>query len=229
MGSVLLEEEIADIAGLADTALSGVDSTVCPDDDELNIHQSNTARTHKSAVKFYNRFVDEHNAGKPPEDRIKHFSQLTQDDVCGVVLENKSLANPNDPPVRSIMSKFAKWGLNAKHGSDNNKKNYQPDVIVQYFNSFKVQLFKKFKPLGFAGSLPDWYDELNRALNLRASVECIRRGGKVSKKAVGFARKALAEACLILLKQDNFALGTEERAIILAIYYAVGRGGEVSI
>lgn len=50
----------------------------------------------------------------------------------------------------------------------------------------------------------------------------------ISKKIVAFSRKTLANCCRFLMKQDNEALGYEERCVILFLFHAVGRGGEVS-
>jgi hypothetical protein len=89
-------------------------------------------------------------------------------------------------------------------------------------------LFKKFNPLGYYGDSPDWYDQLYRALKVRAAAACILRGESISEKAVGIARSTLKEMCRWLMSQENQVIGAEELCILVILFHAVGRGGEVS-
>ena len=81
--------------------------------------------------------------------------------------------------------------------------------------------------LGFRSDSPEWYDQLYRGLRMNAIVECIKRGGKVTKKAVGVSKKAMRECLLFLLLHHNESLGYQERAIMFILHHDVGRGGEV--
>ena len=104
----------------------------------------------------------------------------------------------------------------------------KPKVILQYFTTMKAQFFSRFEPLAFKGPSPTWYTRLHASLKLRVAADCLVRGGKITKKAVGFGREVLIEICEYLMNQDDEALGCEERFIIALLYAAVGRGGEVT-
>ncbi|EJK48593.1 hypothetical protein THAOC_32595, partial [Thalassiosira oceanica] len=133
-------------------------------------------------------------------------------------------ADPNSPEIMGVMGEFANFLLvRTKPGGDP----YAPLTSAQYFSSFKTVLFKKFKGLAYRSSTPEWYEQLYRGLRMKATVECIKRGGRVTKKAVGMSTEALKSTALFLPKQDNKSLGYEDRAILVTLYHAVGRGGEV--
>ena len=135
--------------------------------------------------------------------------------------------NYRNPPIQKFMAKFCAYLLGMKKGTGDE---YQPFVVVQYLSSFKTVLFNKFKPLGFMDDSPQWYKDLYHGLRLRACNACITRGGRISKKAIGFAKETLRDCCLYLCKhQNDTALGLEERAILTILYHAVGRGGEVAL
>ena len=135
--------------------------------------------------------------------------------------------NYRNPPIQKFMAKFCAYLLGMKKGTGDE---YQPFVVVQYLSSFKTVLFNKFKPLGFMDDSPQWYKDLYHGLRLRACNACITRGGRISKKAIGFAKETLRDCCLYLCKhQNDTALGLEERAIFTILYHAVGRGGEVAL
>jgi hypothetical protein len=61
----------------------------------------------------------------------------------------------------------------------------QPKVILQYFTTMKAQFFSRFEPLAFKGPSPTWYTRLHASLKLRVAANCLVRGGKMTKKAVG--------------------------------------------
>mmetsp|Transcript_19499 Transcript_19499/g.42365 ORF Transcript_19499/g.42365 Transcript_19499/m.42365 type:complete len:741 (+) Transcript_19499:209-2431(+) len=184
---------------------------------ELNVLASSTTLGYKSAVEMFNRFAKYQD--KPL------LTHLNEKNVCGVVLPNGSMSNPI-PPIQKVFGQYAHWLLVIAKKKDGT--HYQPGTVAQYFSSLKAILFKKHPPLKYGGENPDWYEELYHGLKMRASVECIKRGGTVSKKAVGFARAALANSCEFLMGQDNQSLGYEERLVLLMLFHAVGRGGEVS-
>ena len=104
----------------------------------------------------------------------------------------------------------------------------KPKVILQYFTTMKAMFFQRFEALAFKGPSPKWYLSLHASLKLRVAADCLVRGGKMTKKAVGFGREVLIEICDYLMKQEDQALGCEERCILALLYAAVGRGGEVS-
>lgn len=196
------------------------------DDDEerfkpLDIKGTSIRKVYSSSIKHWNAFA--------LIQKYPQFDDLTPDDVTGRVLENGSLANTNDPPIRKKMAEFANYLFNAKKkksGKDSGK-NLKTKVQLQYLSGVKTVLFDEHKALAFTNTC-DWYEELYSGLRLRASVAAIARGEAISKKTVGFSRKTLANCCRFLMKQENEGLGYEERCVILILFHAVGRGGEVS-
>ncbi|KAL7500099.1 hypothetical protein ACHAWT_009486 [Skeletonema menzelii] len=164
-----------------------------------------------------------------PCQKYDKVEQLTKQFVCGEVLPNGSLVNQNDPPIRKPLSEFANYLLQAKQKSGEKKgKHYGVGTILQYLSGVKTYLFKKYKALAFSGVTPDWWSDLYNSLRCRAAVAAISRGESVTKKAIGLSRKALINCCIWLMRQDNESLGYEERCILVILYHAVGRGGEVS-
>lgn len=189
---------------------------------ELNYVDEGTEDGYKSAIKLWN------NEFAPCQGyaRVEH---LTKQFVCGEILPNGSLANQNDPPIRKPLSEFANYLLQAKQKSGERKgKHYGVGTILQYLSGVKTYLFKKYKPLAFSGINPDWWSDLYNSLRCRAAVAAISRGESVTKKAIGLSRKALINCCIWLMRQDDASLGYEERCILVILYHAVGRGGEVS-
>ena len=106
-------------------------------DGEMDTRANATQKTHNSARKFFNKFIGAYyNEGRrPSEEHYKYLDDMNVHDVCGTVLDKGSLDTPNDPPVRKILSQFANYSLAVV--KKDNGDNYQPDVIVQYFNSTK--------------------------------------------------------------------------------------------
>lgn len=183
---------------------------------ELDIRSNRTKEGHSGAVDKWDEFANRN--GHPI------FKNLTQEYVCGAVLENGSLSNANDPPIRRCLAEFANWMLQRKKGDGSH---HRPMGAQQTFSSLKTVLFKKFKPLGYAGDRPDWYTELYHGMLMRSTSGAIARGEKVRKKAVGMPRRVLFE-CAKHLAQVNTAQSYEERAILTTLYSACGRSGEVA-
>ena len=131
------------------------------------------------------------------------------------------------PPIANYMEKWCSYLFSMKKNSGDD---YQPWVVVQYLSSFKTVLFKRFKPLGYIDESPSWYTDLYHGLRLKACNACLARGGRLSKKAIGFAKDTLRECCLyLLMHRDNQEQAVEERAVLTTLYHAVGRGGEVAL
>lgn len=190
--------------------------------EELNCVDEGTEAGYKSAIKMWNTEF-------APIQRYAAVQHLTKDFVCGEVLPNGSLANQSDPPIRKPLSEFANYLLQAKQtGGEKAGKHYGVGTILQYLSGVKTFLFKKFKALAFSGNNPDWWSDLYNSLRCRAAVAAIARGESVTKKAIGLSRKALKNCVLWLMRQNDEVLGYEERCILVILYHAVGRGGEVS-
>jgi len=64
-------------------------------------------------------------------------------------------------------------------------------------------------------------------LKARGRAEAIKQGENTRDKTLGIHRKLLQHICLHLLETGS-PLSYEQRAVILMLYHAVGRGGEVS-
>ena len=59
---------------------------------------------------------------------------------------------------------------------------------------------------------------------MRACALCIKRGGTITKKHVGFAKKALEDCIKHLLQKYINGTGYEERAVLVMLFHALGRG-----
>ena len=201
---------------------------------EFNTLSSSTPKSHRSGTQHYDQFVETQNKlfidnnvknSAGAYKQYPKFKCLTSAFVCGKVLENGSLAN-DTPPIAVVMSEFSQY-LFVSEKSDGDP--YAPLVLAQYLSSFKAAIFKVFPPLSYGNQgSPQWYNELYRGLKLRASAVCIKRGGTVTKKHVGFPKKVLAACVLYLLKKYCDGTGYEERATLVMLYHAVGRGSEVA-
>jgi hypothetical protein len=182
----------------------------------LDIKGSSIRKVHACSIRHWNMFAS--------IQKYPAFHDLLRADVTGVILDNGSLSNANDPPIRKKMAEFANYLFNAKKTDG---KNLMTKVQLQYLSGVKTVLFTEHKALTYTNTC-DWYEELYSGLRIRASVASIARGESVSKKTVGFSRQTLANCCRFLMHQESEALGYEERCVILVLYHAVGRGGEVS-
>ena len=203
------------------------DGDVDEGDGEIDLTGVEAKKTLAKATEAYNKFVKAWNA-KHPNNKKKLFKSLKKEHIVGVLDSSGAMENPTDPPIRAILAWYAEQLLSVPL-VNNGKKFFKPNVMKQYFTTLKADVFRRYRVLSKAdGTKPEWYIEILSRLKLRAVTEAIGRGEKVSKKAVGFARKALSECCEFLMKQTNGNVGAEERAVLLMLYHAVGRGGEVS-
>jgi hypothetical protein len=177
---------------------------------EFDPRADTTKATHNRAIELFNRFA--------VDQKYPPYTNLTQDLVCGIVLENGSLGNPYDPPARKVFAEFATFLIGYKFvDSDGKEKFYQPGSILQYFSTLKAMLFKHFKPLGYFTEEPDWYKDLYGGLRFCTSAVCILCGGLT-----------LSEMSLFLMKQNDQVLGYEERCVLVILFHAVGHGGEIA-
>ena len=172
----------------------------------LDVQASSTKVVHGAAIKLYNQFVNHQNEaagahGLPQS--YKKFDELTEEDVVGPVLQNGVPVNPNNPPIMEVAAEFANFCLEMrkKDGSP-----YAPLSAAQFYSTWKAALFNKFKALAFRSECQEWYEQLYRGLKMRVTVECIKRGGKVTKKAVGMSKDMMKLTLLFLLKQENESL-----------------------
>ena len=193
----------------------------------LDVRAATTQVNHVQAVAIYNEFVahaNEQAVEKGLEPVYKKFNELTTADVIGLEIHPGVPAEPNNPNIIGVAAELANYILERKKASGDA---YSPLTAAQYFSSWKTALVKNFPGLAYRDSCPEWYEQLYRGLRMKATVECIKRGGRVSKKAIGMSEEALKSTALFLLKQDDATLGNEERAILVTLYHAVGRAGEV--
>ena len=203
---------------------------------QFNTKSTSTPKGHNNAVRHYNNFVNTqnnlfrlHNVTEADGVTIKqypYFDELTEAFVCGRVLENGSIAT-DTPPIAGVMSELTEYLF---HVDKCNGNPYAPLVRAQHLSQFKAALFDKFKPLSYGNQgEPQWYNELYRGLKLRASALCIKMGGTISKKHVGFPKKVLAECVKYLLERYDDGTGYEERAVLVMLFHAVGRSSEVAV
>ena len=140
---------------------------------ELDTRASATKKGHDQGISKWNEFA---NLQSP---KYPQFQYLTDEFVCGKVLGNGSMDNANNPPIRKCLAEFSNFLLNRKVSGG---KHHAPGAVGQFFSTFKATLFKKFKPLGYTGSSPDWHMELYHGLCMRASTGATKRGEKIRKK-----------------------------------------------
>jgi hypothetical protein len=184
----------------------------------------NTVKGHKQAIAKWDEFAAANNNifGIP---KIPTWSELTVDIVCGDLGPGGFIPLlVKKPPIQKFMAKFCTHLLSIKKtGGDD----YQPWVVVQYLSSFKAILFKRFDQLGFLDASPEWYQDLYHGLRMKACNRCIARGGRLSKKASVFARETLRDCCLYLMKHQDQLQGSEDRAVLVSVFQAIGRAGEI--
>ena len=183
---------------------------------ELEVRASSTVSGHNQAKDKWDEFVNMQN--------YPIFRKLTPTDVGGEVLNNGSLVNANNHPIRTMMAEFATHLLNRKLLNGNY---HRSSAVVQFFSTFKAVLFKRFKPLGYVGPSPDWYTELLHGLVIRATNAAMSRGEKVQNTPLGIPRSVLFDCAQYLLSL-NTAQAIEKRAVIVNLYAACGRSGEVA-
>jgi hypothetical protein len=188
--------------------------------EEFDPRADSTKSGGSTAILLYNDFAK--------IQKYPQYSELDEKFVCDKVLENGSLANPNDPPIRKVMAEMASYIVTKKYIKDGKETYFKPDTALQYFSTFKALLFTRFRPLGYFTTNPDWYDQLYQGMKVRMATACILRGEKISEKAIGVSRETLLKMCLFLLKQEDQVLGCEERCVLVILFHAVGRGGEIS-
>lgn len=184
----------------------------------LDTRAPKTAEGHKKGIDKWDEFAKVQNPPYP------FFGNLSVDDVCGKVLENGSMANAANPPIRKMMAEFANFLRTRKKAGGGF---HQVQGMLQFFSTFKAALFKKFPPLEYAGSSPEWYSELYNGLGNRASAEAMKRGEKLRNKAVGIPRNGIVGSAKYLLKEDT-AESYEERAVLTVVFSSTGRSGEVA-
>ena len=200
---------------------------------EFNTSAPSTGKGQNNGILWYNKFVETQNklfasSNVKNSDgftkKYPNWKELQEDFVCGKVLENGSMAR-DIPPIAAVMSEFASYIFDSEK---NNGDPYAPLARAQFFSSFKAVLFDRFKPLSYGNNMkPQWYNDLYRGLKMRACALCIKRGGTITKKHVGFAKKALEDCIKHLLQKYINGTGYEERAVLVMLFHAVGRGSEV--
>ena len=157
----------------------------------IEIRALSTQIAQKTCASKYDKFVvHQQEACKQAgldATKYKLWDDLTEADVCGTVLPG-GIPFSEEPPVSPVCAELANFFLN---DTKNDGDKYAPFTTVGFFSSFKGLLFKRFKPLGYRTDSPEWYEQLHRGLKMRAIVECIKRGGTVSKKAVGMSKDAM--------------------------------------
>ena len=171
-----------------------------------DVQASSTKVGQSSAIKLYDKFVEHQNEAAGAQglpQSYKKFDDLTEEDVVGPVLENGVPVNPNNPAIMEVAAEFVNYCLEMrkKDGSP-----YAPLSAAQFYSTWKAALFNKFKALAFRSECQEWYEQLYRGLKMRVTVECIKRGGKVTKKAVGMSKDMMKLTLLFLLKQENESL-----------------------
>jgi hypothetical protein len=188
--------------------------------DEIEDECKSTKRGYAGVVKLINYFIDLHNELYPGEPLI-HVDELKKED-----LDTEAKFEKN---VIVMFRKFASFLMKHKNKDG---KHFKSGTQTQYFSNLKNYLQKRkelkdIAELKHANSKHEWYHDLLKMLRLSGQAAAILRGETISDKRKGIRRKLLREICMYLLKQPN-QIPKVERVVILALYYAVGRGGEVS-
>lgn len=75
-------------------------------------------------------------------------------------------------------------------------------MITENFSKFRAVLLKRFKPLAYNRVDPDWYIDLYQGPGTYVDARCISKGGNISNKVVGIARKTSIDMRYYLLRQQ---------------------------
>jgi hypothetical protein len=186
------------------------DSTaaVRKDFDELTLIADSTAKGAATAIKQLNRFCSL--IEYPP------FENWTKE----------SLEKEENDGVQAILYRFATYLLEER--SERTNQYLKPGTGLQYLSAVKMVIERKFPLLKpFQHGQTQWYEDLYGALQNKLSVAAIKRGEQIENRTVGIHRELLVRICDVLLSVGTSS-ALENRAVILALYHAVGRGGEVS-
>lgn len=139
----------------------------------------------------------------------------------------------DDPEqVKTNFRSFASFLIGHKM---KNGRHYAPDTQCQYLSNAKNALAKSTLVKGHKNANMfkkdheefEWFTDLLSGLKSRGRAEAIRRGEAVRQSTRAIRRKLLTRIAEHLLKKGT-AASMEERAVLLTLYHAVGRGGEVS-
>jgi hypothetical protein len=90
-----------------------------------------------------------------------------------------------------------------------------------------AQRFPKATILKKKHSDNDWFSELYHRVEMRACALAIKRGDPVKTATLGIRRELFSRICKAHMKLSTSA-SYEERAVVVSLHHAVGRGGEIS-
>eukprot|EP00542_Grammatophora_oceanica_P003567 CAMPEP_0194065926 /NCGR_PEP_ID=MMETSP0009_2-20130614/85740_1 /TAXON_ID=210454 /ORGANISM="Grammatophora oceanica, Strain CCMP 410" /LENGTH=749 /DNA_ID=CAMNT_0038718827 /DNA_START=67 /DNA_END=2316 /DNA_ORIENTATION=+ len=149
------------------------------------------------------------------EQKVKLLEDWTKEDV---VQSN----------VEKTLGQFA--GFLIFHEYNEKGKRYTVGSMLQRLSGAKTYLSNKFgAPSYLDEKHPDgrWYVDLRHGLNNRARAFAIKKGEAILKEANALRRKLLKQIGEALL-EDGSKQAMESRALLMMLYHAVGRAGEVS-
>jgi hypothetical protein len=144
------------------------------------------------------------------------------------------LTNNDGQYIKTCLEGYAQYliELPKKRATQEGEKDeyYKPGTQTQYLSNAKNRISKKFpKATVIQKGHPDnaWFKSLYDTLFVRACVLAIKRGEQIKSSTLGIRKKLLLRIAKALVDIGS-ANSYEERAVILSLYHAVGRGGEIS-
>jgi uncharacterized protein YihD (DUF1040 family) len=164
-----------------------------------------------TAVKRFNEFAALH--------QYPRLEDLTKEQMLGNVA--------NIPGLQRMLSEFCSFILKYKK-DEAGTEHIMPGTQKQYLSGTMNAIKRKHPDLDILKPWNvQWYTDLYGALKVRGIVAAIKRGESIGEKTEGIHRELLMDLTKCLLK-NNTCDAIEARAVLVMLYHAVGRGGEVS-
>lgn len=136
--------------------------------------------------------------------------------------------------IKKRLSEYSHYLINRKkHNTNKSEKSeyLKPGTAQQYLSNAKnaISIKLKHKATFLLKDHPDakWYKELYDQIYIRACVKAIKRGDPIKSATLSIRHKLLNKIAEQLVKRGD-AAAYEDRAVVVTLYHAVGRGGEVS-
>jgi hypothetical protein len=168
-----------------------------------------TVLGYETAEKRFNEFAKECEYPK--------LADLTKEQMLGEIA--------GKPDLKMILRQYCTFILKyiQKDGT-----HIMPGTQKQYLSGVMNAIKRKHADLKILQPWSvQWYTDIYGALKIRGKVEAICRGDSIGERTEGIHRELLIDIAEALLKR-NTSESIQGRAVLVMLYHAVGRGGEVS-
>jgi hypothetical protein len=182
--------------------------------DPLERNSTKTKQNHGQGETLYDVFAVEQN--------VKKVADITWNDVT----------EHDGEYIKKVFDCYASFLLQYKTPvNGGGGKHLKPGTQTQYLSNAKNAIASKHKKatvLQKNHQDSKWFSQLYDDLYVRACAYAMKRGEPVKTATLGLRRKILTRVAKALVGIGN-ATSFEERAVLITLYMAVGRGGEVSL